>query len=86
VRPMSKIMAFVIFTDRVNNHSPPGRTVDQGRRRMENKGCACFDSDARRCFEKRYTGTTKENEDTMRAEVCECPCHYEDEDDQDESI
>ncbi len=39
--------------------------------------CACLDVDARRCFEKRYRGTTTENEDDMRGEVCQCPCHLE---------
>ncbi len=41
------------------------------------KDCACLDSDARRCFEKRYIGTTKENEEEMRSATCECPCHDE---------
>ncbi len=44
-------------------------------------GCACLDTDANRCFEKRYRGTTDENEDAMRGEICECPCHLADEDD-----
>lgn len=47
---------------------------------MKNERCACLDADARRCFEKRYRGTTAENEEAMRSEVCECPCHLEDDD------
>ena len=42
---------------------------------IEPKDCACLDEDARRCFEKRYIGTTKENEVAMAGETCECPCH-----------
>ena len=38
-------------------------------------GCACVDSDARRCFELRYQGTTPENEMLMSTEVCGCTCH-----------
>ena len=45
------------------------------------KDCACLDSDARRCFEKRYVATTKENEAAMAYEVCECPCHDRRDDD-----
>ena len=39
------------------------------------KDCACLDSDARRCFELRYQGTTPENEMLMSTEVCGCTCH-----------
>ena len=46
---------------------------------MTIKDCACLDADARRCFEKRYNGTTKENEDAMNSEKCECPCHDDNE-------
>ncbi len=49
---------------------------------MKIEKCACVDTDARRCLEKRYRGTTPENEEAMRSAVCECPCHEDDEDDE----
>ena len=43
-------------------------------------GCACLDSDARRCFELRYPKRTIDEYEAY--EVCECPCHdKQDEDD-----
>ncbi len=39
------------------------------------RDCACLDTDARRCFEKRYVGYTQDNEVDMREAICGCPCH-----------
>ena len=36
-------------------------------------GCACLDSDARRCFELRYPKRTMDEYEST--EVCGCTCH-----------
>lgn len=41
------------------------------------RNCACVSHDAQRCIEKRYD---TDIEDDAAAELCECACHYEDED------
>ena len=49
---------------------------------MIKKDCACVDIDARECFEKRYLDIVEKNEDAV-GEVCGCPCHKIDDDDDD---
>jgi hypothetical protein len=45
------------------------------------KDCACVDTDAHRCVEKRY-GYVVNNDGSKVFEKCECPCHTVDDEEE----
>lgn len=55
---------------------------------MKKGECACVDDDAAMCFKLRYLETNADpnvKDDCLAEEICECPCHGDSEDIEDEA-